>query len=168
MGMTLPKRYAYLNSPLAPRLIREGLKTYGTVETPGKKNNPVIMGWAKEVDGKIIPLVSAHITTSDDGWSVGKWIGEGEESTWQGVPGWFFNVRYYGESAEALANGGDPNGETIFHRFPGVKALAEYRTGEPLEWKPHRGDVPQGYRCDVYGVYLYDPQAITTPSNVFA
>lgn len=34
---------------LLPRTISEGLKLLGTVETPGVKNNPVILGWASEV-----------------------------------------------------------------------------------------------------------------------
>lgn len=47
--MTLPKRYAYLAAPDAPRLIREGIATLGTLEAPGKKNNPQILAWAKEI-----------------------------------------------------------------------------------------------------------------------
>lgn len=31
-----------------PRMIREALALYGTMETPGVKNNPVIVNWAKE------------------------------------------------------------------------------------------------------------------------
>jgi len=45
----LPKKYNYLNVPDMPRMIKEGLKTYGVIETPGKANNPIIMAWAKEV-----------------------------------------------------------------------------------------------------------------------
>lgn len=47
--MSLPKRYSYLEAADVPRLIKEGLKTYGTVEAPGNRNNPIILGWAKEV-----------------------------------------------------------------------------------------------------------------------
>ena len=32
-----------------PKTVSEGIKLLGTVETPGVKNNPIIMGWAKEV-----------------------------------------------------------------------------------------------------------------------
>ena len=57
--MALPRRYAYLNDSPMPRLIKEGLKTYGTVETPGKKNNPTIMAWAKEVGGPVSKIYTA-------------------------------------------------------------------------------------------------------------
>jgi uncharacterized protein (TIGR02594 family) len=32
-----------------PRMVNEGRKLLGTVETPGPGNNPVIMGWAQEL-----------------------------------------------------------------------------------------------------------------------
>ena len=32
-----------------PKTVSEGIKLLGTVETPGVKNNPIIMSWAKEV-----------------------------------------------------------------------------------------------------------------------
>lgn len=47
--MTLLPAYRWLTTigPL-PRMIVEGLKLHGTIETPGAKNNPTIMAWAKE------------------------------------------------------------------------------------------------------------------------
>lgn len=48
--MTLPARYAYLSDlPGAPRMLVEGLALYGVTEKVGPENNPVIMGWAREV-----------------------------------------------------------------------------------------------------------------------
>ncbi len=49
--MTLPPAYKWLNNVgTLPRTIQEGLKLLGTLETPGSKNNPTIMAWAKETD----------------------------------------------------------------------------------------------------------------------
>jgi uncharacterized protein (TIGR02594 family) len=42
-------KFAWLNDLELPKTIKEGLKLLGTVETPGAKNNPIIMEWAKEV-----------------------------------------------------------------------------------------------------------------------
>lgn len=49
--MTIPAQYAWLNTiGTLPRTIQEGLKLLGTIETPGTKNNPTILAWAKETD----------------------------------------------------------------------------------------------------------------------
>lgn len=45
--MNLPKQYAWLADEEGPRILLEGLKIYGTSETPGPGNNPAIMEWAK-------------------------------------------------------------------------------------------------------------------------
>ena len=45
----LPKKYQWLNSEPGPRLLTEGLKTYGTIETPGPDDNPSILAWARAV-----------------------------------------------------------------------------------------------------------------------
>lgn len=46
----LPPAYRWLEScGLLPRMVTEALREFGTVETPGKANNPKIMGWADEV-----------------------------------------------------------------------------------------------------------------------
>ena len=44
----LPKPYRDLAAPDMPRIIREAVALYGTVETPGARNTPEIMAWAKE------------------------------------------------------------------------------------------------------------------------
>lgn len=49
VSAVIPERYKYLTSPDMPRMIQEGLRTYGTLEEPGSKNNPTILAWAKEV-----------------------------------------------------------------------------------------------------------------------
>lgn len=56
---SLPKAYEYLLKPGVPRLIQEAVKTYGTVETPGKANNKTIMAWAKEVGGSVSKVYTA-------------------------------------------------------------------------------------------------------------
>jgi uncharacterized protein (TIGR02594 family) len=47
--MTLPKLYAWLADEGAPRLLVEMLKLYGTVEKPGKGDNPLILEWANHI-----------------------------------------------------------------------------------------------------------------------
>jgi uncharacterized protein (TIGR02594 family) len=46
--MTLPAAYAWLADEPGPRMLAEALKLHGTLETPGWRDNPVIMAWAKE------------------------------------------------------------------------------------------------------------------------
>ena len=45
----LPPAYRWIDEvrPL-PRMVAEALRLYGTVETPGPADNPVILDWAKE------------------------------------------------------------------------------------------------------------------------
>lgn len=47
--MELPEQYAWLEHEPGPRMLVECLKLYGTLEVPGKGNNPTILKWAKEV-----------------------------------------------------------------------------------------------------------------------
>lgn len=47
--MTLPKAYAWLANEPGPRILKEMLALYGTIEKPGKANNPLILAWAKEI-----------------------------------------------------------------------------------------------------------------------
>ncbi|MEN6302242.1 MAG: TIGR02594 family protein [Armatimonadia bacterium] len=46
-GPDLPARYRWLLDEPGPRILLEGLKTYGTIEKPGAGNNPSIMAWAR-------------------------------------------------------------------------------------------------------------------------
>jgi uncharacterized protein (TIGR02594 family) len=43
----LPKAYEWLNREPGPRILLQGIKTYGVAETPGPGNTPTIMAWAK-------------------------------------------------------------------------------------------------------------------------
>lgn len=113
------------------------------------------VGIAHDVNEKIVPLVDVQITSTDDGWSTGK-------------PGWFANVRYYGATAEALMQGGNPESADLFERAPGLLAITEARTGEPMVWVALSDDpVPPGYQ-NSDSVRLYDPALIATRSNVWA
>jgi uncharacterized protein (TIGR02594 family) len=47
--MQLPKLYAWLADEPGPRLLKEMLALYGTVESPGSGNNPMILKWAKSI-----------------------------------------------------------------------------------------------------------------------
>lgn len=47
--MIYPKGYEWLGTiGTLPKLVTEALKLHGTVETPGAKDSPTIMAWAKE------------------------------------------------------------------------------------------------------------------------
>jgi uncharacterized protein (TIGR02594 family) len=45
----LPAAYAWLRAETGPRMLIEALKLFGTLETPGPGDNPVILAWADEV-----------------------------------------------------------------------------------------------------------------------
>lgn len=47
--MNLPLAYQWLAQEAAPRHLLKAVELYGTTESVGPKNNPVIMGWAKEL-----------------------------------------------------------------------------------------------------------------------
>lgn len=47
--MNLPKAYQWLQQEPAPRHLLKAVELFGTTESIGKLNNPVIMGWAKEL-----------------------------------------------------------------------------------------------------------------------
>lgn len=44
----LPKAYAWLSDEPGPKMLLEAVALYGTIEAPGKANNPTITNWAKE------------------------------------------------------------------------------------------------------------------------
>jgi uncharacterized protein (TIGR02594 family) len=48
--MKLPKKYIWLAYEGAPRHLVKALELYGTTEVVAPKHNPVIMGWAKELE----------------------------------------------------------------------------------------------------------------------
>lgn len=45
----LPPAYAWLAREPGPRMIVEAVKLFGVVEGPGTADNPIILGWAKEL-----------------------------------------------------------------------------------------------------------------------
>jgi uncharacterized protein (TIGR02594 family) len=47
--MNLPANYQWLATEGAPRHLLKALELYGVTEKVGTSNNPVIMGWAKEL-----------------------------------------------------------------------------------------------------------------------
>lgn len=57
----LPTKYTWLLKEPGPRLLVEGLKTFGTVETPGPNDNPAIMAWAKATG---MAKIYAHDSTA--------------------------------------------------------------------------------------------------------
>ncbi|HEX8426893.1 TIGR02594 family protein [Hymenobacter sp.] len=51
---TLPQKYKWLAEEPGPRMIREALGEFGTVETQGAENNLDIIRWAKETGVKSV------------------------------------------------------------------------------------------------------------------
>lgn len=49
----LPQRWAWLADEPGPRMLKEALKLYGTLEYPGSPDNPTILEWADEVGGDV-------------------------------------------------------------------------------------------------------------------
>ena len=47
--MALPAQYAWLSAEDGPKMLVEALKLFGTLETPGTKDNPTILAWASEI-----------------------------------------------------------------------------------------------------------------------
>jgi uncharacterized protein (TIGR02594 family) len=46
----LPAHYRWLDAEPGPRMIREALKEFGTLEAPGEADNPKIIGWQDELE----------------------------------------------------------------------------------------------------------------------
>lgn len=57
--MNLPKQYHWLDKEPGPKILLEAMKLYGTLEGPGGQDNPVILGWAKEIGGWIADFYKA-------------------------------------------------------------------------------------------------------------
>ena len=51
--MPLPTKYEWLSKEPGPLMISKALELFGTLESPGTRNNPVIIAWAQEVGGKV-------------------------------------------------------------------------------------------------------------------
>ena len=45
----LPREYSWLLKEPSPAILLEMIKIHGTLESPGSSDNPVILGWAKEL-----------------------------------------------------------------------------------------------------------------------
>ncbi len=115
------------------------------------------VGIATIENGNPVPLVNVQFSCQGNGeWEI------------PGVDGWHVNVRYYGATADALMQGGDPSSPDLFDRAPGLLAITELRTGEPMNWVALSNDpVPPGYE-NSNGVRLYDPSLIATRANYWA
>lgn len=47
--MRLPRAYQWLNQEETPRHLLKAIELFGTTEVVGRRHNPVILGWAKEL-----------------------------------------------------------------------------------------------------------------------
>ena len=45
----IPLQYTWLTNEKAPKILVEAMSHYGTMETPGHADNPIILQWAKEL-----------------------------------------------------------------------------------------------------------------------
>ena len=57
--MKLPEKYNWLANEGGPVMITKALELFDTSETLGKKNNPTILSWAKEVGGEVDDVYQA-------------------------------------------------------------------------------------------------------------
>lgn len=57
--MALPKQYEWLKKEKGPLMVTKALELLDTKEAVGKKNNPIILAWAKEVGGKVEDVYKA-------------------------------------------------------------------------------------------------------------
>lgn len=55
----LPKKYQFLEKESGPRMIKEALKLYGTLELYGSANSPTILSWANELGKNINDVYKA-------------------------------------------------------------------------------------------------------------
>lgn len=116
--MTLPPAYKWLEQvPVLPLMVAEGLKTLGTVETPGAGNNPVLLGWASEVGLK------ATYTADEIPWC-GLWVAVIAQRASKPVvasPLWALSWATFGQ------DGGQPElGDILTFQRPGGGHVALY------------------------------------------
>jgi uncharacterized protein (TIGR02594 family) len=78
----LPKQYAWLEREPGPRMLVEALKLYGTAESAGDADNPVILSWAKALG----PDVVARYTHDATPWC-GLFIGYIAKQSGKNIPG---------------------------------------------------------------------------------
>lgn len=99
-----PKNYAWLDTAgQLPRMIVEARRLVGTVETPGVKDNPVIIGWAKEIGG-----ASQRLYTADSVAWCGLFmavVAKRAAKTPPDQPLWALNWRNFGTAAGQPALG---------------------------------------------------------------
>jgi len=81
------------------------------------------------------------------------------------VPGFHFNLRFYG-SSEATLTAGLPQTGGVFERTR-ILQLVAVRTGGIPSWQETKPPVPPGYETPE-GVRAFDPDTIKTRRNVFA
>lgn len=104
--MDIPAQYAWLAKiPVLPKVISEGLKLLGTLETPGPASNPTIMAWRNE-------LVNAGVSVVGFSADSVPWCGLFAAvvvlragKTPVKAPLWAANWRHFGEAADQASLG---------------------------------------------------------------
>lgn len=133
----------------------------------------VEVGIAEIVDGEFVPSLVGNID------EIGPIVKVPAETDADGnivtpavvIAGHHVNVRFAGESADALTDGlpqtdGDGNLLSLFERTH-ILDMVSQRTGQPMTWEPLALDgVPPGY-VNAAGVRLFDPAVINSRARVW-
>lgn len=99
----LPPAYAWLDQIAnPPQLIATARALYGTHETPGPANNPVIMGWAKELG-----LERVYTDDSKQAWCglFAAWCCHTNGKLFPSGPLWALNWQRFGQLSPEAALG---------------------------------------------------------------
>ena len=109
--------------------------------------------------GNIIPIADVQIHPSRPE----------ETISIEGVPGFHWNMRFYGTSAATLTKptppGGWPENATLFDKTA-INELVAGRLGEIPQWVEDETAIPNGYEAG--SCRAFDPATITHRANVWA
>lgn len=97
----IPKEYKWLKSEPGPKMLLAALALYGIAEVPGKRNNPIILDWAKR-------LGVENIYTADEIAWCGLFMGIVAISAGKDVPNgilWALNWAKFGDPADTAMLG---------------------------------------------------------------
>ena len=118
--MKLPPRYAFLANEGAPRLLVEGLKTFGTLEAPGRAISPEIFSWWTELGREGRTRVYGEKFFSDDAipWC-GLWMAIVAQRAGKPVPRLFLAAREWAAWGEAVTGAPKLGDVLVFTRAGG-------------------------------------------------
>jgi uncharacterized protein (TIGR02594 family) len=122
MTQRLPDNWRWLEAEPGPKMLREAIKEFGTLEAPGEESNPTIIAWAKEV-GHVNPYTRRFYTSDETPWC-GLFVALCAVRAGKPIPGnplWALNWAKWGE------DGGQPElGDVLVFNRPGGAHVALY------------------------------------------